>query len=291
MKLAIQGAGNWGRNWVRVYNELIGPENVIVVDPNVADGDFPENLVTDEVPYGDISAVVIATPTEDHFKHAWSALGDLHECDIMVEKPMALSAKDARNLVFVARGWNSVLMTNHLMLVHPAYVKMKQMIKDGAIGEIDEINSWRYGATPRESGIVWNLAPHDLSMCIDLLGGSPQEVAGYTGIRTTFVKLNWDNNIVAVFRYQQNSFMSRRYRVFEVHGDKGTISLKDGILYKKTVDVAATWNEIEVNDTEPLKLMAQAFLNSIKQGKATVASGERALPVIETIERWHECQS
>lgn len=172
MRIAVQGAGRWGRNWVRVLNELLGPENVLVCDLRNCACRFKENAdygqVMKSVPYDQVDAVVIATPTEGHFTHALEALNE--GTHVMVEKPMALSSYHALKMTAHAEMNDAVLMTNHLMLVHPAYTKIKSLLEAGAIGDVIDIQAERFGATPRSCGVVWTMAPHDVSMLVDLFG-------------------------------------------------------------------------------------------------------------------------
>jgi predicted dehydrogenase len=217
---------------------------------------------------------VIATPTERHYEDTYAALiADKH---VMIEKPIALSLSCARGLVNLSKVVDRVLMTDHIMLVHPAYLKMKEMTRRGAIGRVDYIEGLRYGATPRAEGIIWNLAPHDISMLIDLFG-EPKDVYGCRIEKSSFeINLRWADKEASLV-YEEGG--GPRERELSIYGTKDVLSLNGNAL--SSLD-----GSIVVDETESLKLMAQEFVKSIEQGKATVSSGEDALRVIEVIEKW-----
>lgn len=273
MKIAVQGCGHWGKNWVRVLEETLGPANVVKVDPAI--GGY-----LSVVPYDKVDAVVIATPAESHYKLAMEAL--LAGKHVMVEKPMSLSLRHAEDLIQVARNEERVLMTDHLMLVHPAYTQLKALVREGVIGDVVSIEANRYGVTPRPSGVVWTMAPHDLSMLIDLLGkpvkartkGLSREWTEITGEGVAFIDLFWHGDLRAYLDYDEKR-LRKRYML--ITGTEGRIELLENELY-------VNGHKHALSQREPVKLMAEAFIRSINCGEAEVASGESALPVIKILE-------
>ena len=256
MKIAVQGCGNWGKNWVRVLGDIIGEENVVKVDPNV-DGCIPE------VPYDEVDAVVIATPSSSHCHLGLLALwAGKH---VMIEKPMALTCADAIDLVGMANHKNVVLMTNHIMLVHPAYRKIKARLP---FGSINALRAVRHGSKQRSEGVIWNLAPHDLSMAFDLMG----EPLSLDRHDSTLIA-TWQNAI-GVFDYEADTEKRREFYVFS---GPSHFSLVDN-------ELSFFGEHIPCDDDEPLRLMAEAFIRSCKSGVAEVSSGESALPIIRLLE-------
>lgn len=124
----------------------------------------------------DLGAVVVASPAPTHADLARRAL--LANKDVFVEKPLALAASDAEELVELASERDRVLMTGHLLEYHPAVTRLKETIEAGELGEIFYVYTHRLnlGVIRRNENALWSLAPHDLSLITYLLGQEPVEV-------------------------------------------------------------------------------------------------------------------
>ena len=175
MKIAVIGAGRWGRNLVRNFNELgvLG----MVVDrsqealTSVACAAGISNDIT--LSTGDgfdmlthiwgLDAVAIATPAETHYELAKMAL--LRDLDVFVEKPMCLDRDQADELVQLAQEHERILMVGHLLRYHPAFEVLLQKIWDGELGKINYVYSTRLnlGRVRTIENALWSFAPHDVS--------------------------------------------------------------------------------------------------------------------------------
>ena len=179
INVAVIGSGYWGKNLVRNFDEL-GTLHTIC-DKNTAtlksfqerypDKQFQSSFeAVLESPT--IDAVVIATPAETHFELARRALSaDKHT---FVEKPLALVGGEAEELHRIAQDRNLKVMVEHILLYHPAIIKLKEIIDSGELGKINYIYSNRLnlGKFRTEENILWSFAPHDISVAV-LLWSSP----------------------------------------------------------------------------------------------------------------------
>ncbi len=171
--VAVVGAGYWGINHVRAFARVPGAELRAVCDPDERALERAARLApaakrrrTLEEVLGDtrIDAVVLATPAVDHAAQAEAALAAGKH--VFVEKPLALTAAAAERVVEAARAARTTLMVGHLMLYHPGYTRLRELVRGGEIGEVYYLYS-----------LLWSFAPHDLSMILDLVGGLPASVA------------------------------------------------------------------------------------------------------------------
>ena len=214
MRVGQIGVGYWGPNILR---NLVANQDIDVVA--VADRDAerlavaaricPSATLTsdaaDILMRVDLEAVVVATPAGSHFKLAWSALDQGKH--VLVEKPMALTTKEASQLARMADKRNLVLMVGHTFVYNPAVLKLKELIDDGALGELRYIYSQRLnlGRIRSDVDALWNLAPHDISIVQYLLDeAEPIEVNRHgmayiqPGIEdVAFLHLVYPNHVMA----------------------------------------------------------------------------------------------
>ncbi|MRR55350.1 MAG: oxidoreductase [Deltaproteobacteria bacterium] len=183
-KVAVVGAGYWGKNHVRIYYNLGVLHSVCDTNNdalNAIKNDFPDICVTrefDEVlDSDDVKAVVIALPAEQHYEYARKALQAGK--DVFVEKPLALELDDARELIRLSSEGNRILMVGHLLRYHPAFLKLKELVDNGDLGRIEYIYSNRLslGKIRREENALWSFAPHDISMILALCNEVPEHVS------------------------------------------------------------------------------------------------------------------
>lgn len=180
--IAVVGAGPWGRNHVRVWHELGNLRAVcdtsqdrlddLRVDPHVQIATKLERVLE----RGDIRGVVVATPASTHSDIAIQALRAGK--DVLVEKPMALTVEEAKRIGEVAREHHAVLGVGHVLEYHPAFVRLRELISEGALGEIRYLYSNRLnlGRVRIEENALWSFAPHDIALMVRLLGELPSEV-------------------------------------------------------------------------------------------------------------------
>ena len=103
--------------------------------------------------------------------------------DVFVEKPMALTLKDAKKMKKVSEETGQILMVDHLLEYHPAVLKLREMIALGELGKINYIYSNRlnFGKVRTEENALWSFAPHDVAVILRLMGQAPLEVSACGG--------------------------------------------------------------------------------------------------------------
>jgi predicted dehydrogenase len=186
LKVAVIGCGYWGPNLVRTFVEIPGVVVRAVVDSDRSRLDqarlrypqieaFAEDYT--DVFSMDLDAIVVCTPAETHFEIVCACLGA--GLDVLVEKPLATSARHARQLTELADAQGRVLMVGHIGAYNPAVGALRDMIRGGALGDVAYLDAVRVGLGLFHPtlNVVWDLAPHDIAIFMYLLGEAPTSVS------------------------------------------------------------------------------------------------------------------
>lgn len=184
MRVGVIGCGYWGAKHVRVLSGLSEVEQVVMIEPiperaAALQATYPRAITASSLAEGLplVSAVVIATPAHTHASLALAAIkAGKH---VLVEKPMATSTHDAAHLAACAAERGVVLMVGHTFEHHAAVQELRHVIQSGAIGDLLHVNSTRLnlGLYQRDVNVVWDLAPHDVSIMNYLTGEIPEHVS------------------------------------------------------------------------------------------------------------------
>ena len=183
IKVGLAGLGYWGPNLARNFEDLADLAWLCDVSPDLLDRyavRYPNARTTAEFDdiLGDdsVQAVVIATPVSTHYDLARRALSAGKH--VFVEKPPALTASEAEELVALAEEQELVLLPGHLLLYHPAVAKLGELIVSGELGEMLYIygNRQNLGQIRKDENALWSLGAHDLSVILHLVGEEPAEV-------------------------------------------------------------------------------------------------------------------
>jgi predicted dehydrogenase len=184
LRVAVIGAGSWGRNHVRTVAALGDAELAAVCDlsPRVREAMarlYPGTLVTDDVDaaLSAAEAVVIATPATSHAMLAARAIE--RGLPVLVEKPFALTSSEAERVVDLAERTGVPLVVGHLLVFHPAVERLKGMIAGGEVGDVYYLYSQRVnlGQVRPDENALWSFGPHDVSVALELLGEQPVRVS------------------------------------------------------------------------------------------------------------------
>jgi len=186
VRVGVVGLGYWGPNLARNFDRLADAELAFCCDLDEANlakarGLYPNAVITDDldVLLGDdsLDAVVVATSVPTHYALGKRALeAGKHT---FIEKPVALKAADAEELVSTAAAKGVKLMVGHLLEYHPAVDKMKQLVDAGELGRVFYVyaNRLNLGKVRKDENALWSLGPHDISVINYLTGEEPQEVS------------------------------------------------------------------------------------------------------------------
>ncbi len=180
VRVAVIGAGNWGRNHVRTVAALAEAELAAVcdLDPKrraAVERQFPGALVTeslDEAVAG-ADAVVVATPGRSHSELAIRLLEAGKP--VLVEKPLALNVEDAEAIAAASDDNGVPALIGHLLVFHPAVERLKGLIGSGELGDLLYLYSQRVnlGQIRPDENALWSFGPHDISVALELLGEEP----------------------------------------------------------------------------------------------------------------------
>ena len=186
--VAVVGCGYWGSKHVRVLHSVAGVRGVIAVDcddrvlghlsahhPAIRCANSLEEVVETA------DAVIVATPPRTHATVARDALEA--GCHVMVEKPLATSVAEAESLITLADDKDLVLMSGHTFEYNPAVWKLREIIQRGDLGQVFHVNTARLnlGLFQGDVNVLWDLAPHDVSILNFILDARPTTVSAWAG--------------------------------------------------------------------------------------------------------------
>jgi len=318
MKIAIVGLGYWGPNLIRNFLSVEHIDTVIGCDKDRTRLDkikrrFPEIETTDSyddiLRRDDVEMVAIATPVSSHYPLAKKALDAGKHC--FIEKPMTGTVEEAEDLIECAERRGLKLMVDHTFIYTGAVRKMKELITAGTLGDLYYFDSVRVnlGLFQHDVNVVWDLAPHDLSIMDYLIDKRPVSVSAVgschvgNGLENiAYLTVNFDNDIIAHFHVNwlapvkirktliggtksmivyDDMEMSEKVKVY----DKGIeVKTQEGIyetlVQYRTGDMSAP----KLDQTEALTLEAQHFVDCVLNGKTPITDGISGLNVVRILE-------
>lgn len=301
-KFAVIGAGLWGKNIVRNFYNLGVLDTVCDMDEdNLAKikSDYPEVNLTknmqDLLDDPTIEAVAVVTPSHTHFKIVKAFLNAGKH--VYVEKPISTVAAEAKALMELADEKGLVLMVGHLLLYHPVVNRLKQIVSEGVLGKITYAQSDRLNINyfKNDRSVMWDLAPHDVSMVDYILGKEPTRVISAVGASSdgndimdiTHISVEYEDGTVAQF---SDSWIHPQKRVnLLIRGTKGSAMFDDTLSENKlqlfSNDKAGAKNvPIDYIEIEPLKLECQHFIKCIENGQKARSDGENGFNVVKILE-------
>ena len=310
INIGIIGLGYWGRNYVRIIDELEETKVSWCCDTDETTDIAAYWFITDCISgLKDVQAVVVATPASTHYKIVKYCL--LAGKDVLVEKPLALNSKDAKELVEIAKKGERILMVGHTFIYNPAVRKLKDYIASGYLGNLYYLYFTRTGLGPIREDVnaLWDLAPHDISMLSYLLDAMPIDVSamGQAYIQkgvgdVMFMSLRFPNNILAGVHVswlgprkirQVTIVGSKRMVVFDDVNRLEPLKIFDKGIDHKSQDRYTDQFQVRDGDihipkiemSEPLKNQCEHFSNCIQKQTKPLTDGENGLRVIQVLER------
>jgi len=310
IQVAVIGAGYWGPNLIRNFNQIPDARVAYVCDLDASKltalaAQYPTLVATRDyariLDDSQVDAVVIATPVSTHRALTLDALrAGKH---VLVEKPLAATAQAAREMNAAARAAQRVLMVGHTFIYNPAVVKVKEYIERGALGEIYYIDSARVnlGLHQFDINVIWDLAPHDISMILYWLGRRPLRVSARGNSYTqtdiedvAFITLEFADKIMAHIHV---SWMSpAKLRRTTIVGSK-QMAVYDDLevaekvkLYDMGVEQLALNYRVgdvispRLDVAEPLRVECKHFIDCIVEGKTPLTDGDAGLAVVRILE-------
>jgi predicted dehydrogenase len=318
INVGIIGYGYWGPNLVRNFNLANNCRVVAVADPQldrlIQLGRLYPNIKvytgSDElINSSDIDAVVIATPVSTHFKLAEQAI--LQGKHVLLEKPMTTSVIEAEILINLAKERGVLLMVDHTFLYTGAVSKMKRLVEDGDLGDIKYLDSTRInlGLFQPDINVLWDLAPHDISILNYVISERPYSVNA-TGITHTnneieniaYLTINYQSGFIAHFSCSWTSPV--KLRTMLIGGNKKMILYNDlepteklkiydsGYNHSRKDDKKRIMVDYRIGDIHVPKLstnealleMANDFIDCIIENKTPKSSARIGLEVVKILE-------
>src|SRR5580692_11127279 len=283
VKFGVVGYGYWGPNVVRNLDRLETAEVVAVCDKSPASRKkvakaYPDVLVTDDaaelMSSPDIDAIAVVTPVWTHYELAKAALlGGKH---IFVEKPFTSNAAQAQELIELAAKKNLKIMVDHTFLFTGAVKKIKELLDEGALGKLYYYDSTRVnlGLFQHDVNVVWDLAPHDLSIIDYLIDGNAEQIVatGQTHLNghedVAFITLYFPNEVIA--HINVNWLSPVKVRMTLIGGEKKML----------------VWNDLEAD--EKIKVYDKGVKVTNKEGVYNLLvnyrSGDMWAPHLEPVE-------
>jgi predicted dehydrogenase len=317
--IAIIGYGYWGPNLARNFAETEGASLAMVCDADarrlalaqkrfpalVCAADFDEALRNP-----DVNAVAIATPVHTHYELAKRAIkAGKH---VLVEKPMTSRVDQAEELVALAEKNGVVLMVDHVFVYSPPVLKMKEMVAQGRLGKLFFIDSVRInlGLFQRDVNVVWDLAPHDLSIVDFLVDRLPVSLSAYGTTHANhdiedvaYLNLDYGDGLIANFHVNWLSPVKVRQMI--VGGSERSLIYNDLHVdekikvYDRGIDVGEdpeqrhkamisyrsgdVWSP-NLATREPLSRMAEHFVDCIKSGQQPISNGKTGVRIVKILD-------
>ena len=303
-KIAVIGCGVWGRNIVRNFYNLNVLDIVCDLDESNLEKvkeQYPGVKVTkdfnDIINNEEITSVAVVTPSHTHYKVVKAVLEAGK--NVYVEKPISTVAQEARDLSELAHEKGLVLMVGHLLLYHPAVNRLKMLIEEGTLGEIVYAQSDRLNVNfhKNDRSVMWDLAPHDVSMISYVTGKLPQRVISAIGCSSeqndimdiTHIGIEFEDGIIG--HISDSWITPKKHVTLLVRGTKATAILDDTVAENKLVVydnfVQNTSQNIispDVLEIEPLKLECQHFISCCETGKKARSDGDNGFMVTQILE-------
>jgi predicted dehydrogenase len=315
LRIGVVGYGYWGSKHVRVLSGLPNVD-VVVIDPD------PARLAEAHRVHGplqgashleecldDLDGVVVATPPADHAPLAMTAL-DARK-GVLVEKPLAITVADAEAMVDLAASRGACLMAGHTFEYNPAVWKLKELIDSGELGRILYIDTARLdlGRYQTDCNVIWDLAPHDISIVSYLLDEMPDETAvwarrhvGQRHADVAYLQMTFPRQEISAYVHvswldpckvrRVTVVGERKMAVYNDLSDNERIRVYDiGVSAPEADDVHAMPVSYRTGDivspyikfAEPLLIQDSHFVESLRTGRTPATPGRRGLDVVRVL--------
>jgi predicted dehydrogenase len=319
LNIGVIGCGYWGPNLIRNFSQLPECDVLSIADlseerlvhmkslyPGIEITKDYSTIINDP----DIDAVAVATPVHTHYRFASEALhAGKH---VFVEKPLTASVEEAESLVASAGQCKRKLMVGHTFEYTSAVRKMKEIVDSGELGEIYYINSQRLnlGLFQKDINVVWDLAPHDISIVLYLLGQEPEAVStlGASHVNPSIedvavLTMHFPGDLIA---FIQTSWLdpdkirkmtvvgSRKMMVYDDVQPSEKIRIYDkGVKIPKHYDSFAEFHYSykygdivipRIEGAEPLRTELSHFVDAIRRDINPLSDGRSGLRVVKILE-------
>jgi predicted dehydrogenase len=323
IRVGIIGCGYWGPNLVRTFSEIedvrlawvsdIRPERLSYIAqryPKIGGTRDAAVVISDPT----IDAVVIATPPQTHYELAMSALNAGKH--VLVEKPLATSARDGEEMVALSDRLERTLLVGHLFLYAPAVARIRSWLDNGTLGSLYYLSAVRTNVGPPGAVVdaLWDLAPHDISIILNVMKEPPDEIYAQGGsftnpklIETAFLVLRFGDGRLA--HIHVGWLTPNKVRLMRMVCSQGEVVYDDmQPVQKVQVHNPAIDNRVQAGAAggalsygsggiwsppletyEPLRAECLDFVGSIRTGKRPLSDGQAGVEVVRVLEAASRC--
>lgn len=317
LSVGVVGCGYWGAKHVRVLQSVKGVQRVVAVDRDqrILDGisevhPHVSTMRSFEQAIRELDALVIATPPLTHAPLALAALRA--GCHVMAEKPLATTSAEALELIDVADDAGLILMSGHTFEYNAAVWKLRDLIQGGELGRIYHIDTARLnlGLYQGDVNVIWDLAPHDVSILNFVLGARPNRVTAWAQAHVhqrledvAYLRLDYDDLNISTqihvswldpckvrrvtvvgsskMAVYNDTEVDERVRIY----DKGVALVDDAV--RGMPPISYRHGGIEspyIPFEEPLLVEDRQFVHSIQTGERPRSDGRSGLAVVQVLE-------
>jgi predicted dehydrogenase len=305
VRLGLIGAGKWGRNYIKTIAGMRGVTLARIASRNpetrdlVRDDCIISSDWRDVAGAKDLDGIIIATPPSRHARMVATAVES--GIPVIVEKPLTANLAEARQLLDIVRHHGGYVLVDHIHLFSPAWSSLKDSVKRlGPVRRI-EAEAGNYGPFRPDTTVLWDWGPHDLAMCIDLMGAAPERIEAFSRERMP-MDTGLGESLEMILRFEgetearitlSNIYAERRRR-FSVHCDDGAVIYDDTAPDNRKLVVTAkhggrtnaTGAEgIALDREAPLARMLHTFLERIRLQRFDAASLSLGVSVVECLDR------
>lgn len=316
LRFAVIGWGYWGPKIARNLDSLQRAMVTMVTDVDAhrmgtlskSRSGIQTTTQFTQVLHSDVDGVVIATPVRTHYQLAKEAL--LHRKHVLVEKPLTTSVAEAEELVDLAQRQECILMVGHTFEYSPAVNELQKLVQSGDLGKIYCVEAERVnlGLFRNDINVIWDLAPHDISILLYVFGKKPEQIKvqahahlqphiqdvahldlGFADGMSAHIHVSWlhpckirrvtviGDKKMAVYDDTNPAEMLRIYnKGADVHADP-TVTYRYGAISIPHID----W-------IEPLRLECEDFAHAIRSGQQPRAHGRVGLEVVRILAQAQE---
>ena len=301
LNIALIGCGGWGKNIARNLHQIGALACIYDADRSLSkklnkDFKLHNYTINDIFKNENIQALVIASTAKTHKDIAEEAL--LNNKDVLIEKPFCLSLSEATTLSKLAIKKNRVLMVGHLLNYHNAFIKMKDLIREGKIGETRNIRAHRFalGAIRSHESVIYDLAVHDVSMILAIMQELPVGISAHSihhnsniGPDAISIKLSFKKGATALINCDW--MCPYKEHKFSVIGSEGSLIFDDTQEWSKKLQYNPSTiksdNSINVlpvekiilKENEPLRNELEEFISCIQSRKKPLTDHLEAVNV------------
>lgn len=287
--LALIGIGRWGKNYIRTLKDIKDVNLKYICassDQNLQkiSGDYIKlKNYKDLIKHKEIEGIIIATPSATHYRIAKYFLPQGH--NLLIEKPLAVKYEDAKYLEKIQKNSKSIAMVGHIFLYNPAFLEFKKLVNQMGKIEYLDFEGCDYGPFPKDSSALWEWAPHDVSMCLDLLSKMSISVQAWSFKKDmVYTKLNFKDT-VAFMKFGWLSPVKKRK--VTVVGSKSSIIFDDTkdrkISFYEKMGLAVPQYP-DYSCEEPLMTELEEFVSCIRNNRPPKTDLNNSVLVLKVID-------